>query len=111
MGEEKFKNEVDVKIEDLPHKQDAHNPEYWVRHPIQMKPNDDWMMQECFIGMEGPYAKTIFNVNSIGHAKAWRDSKPGRRLFWKLVLEQFTEVLETDTAPSGMEEVLKKEGE
>lgn len=90
-------------ITDLPHVQDVNNPEYWVRHPIAMKPNENWLMSEVFIGMEGPYAQTIFNVNQVGIAKAWRDSKPGRRLFWKLVMEQWTEVLETDTAPSGLE--------
>ena len=107
---ERFANEVKVKIDDLPRLQDAQNPEYWVRHPIQMEPNENWMMQECFVGMEGPYAICIFNVNSIGHAKTWRDAKPGRRLFWKLVLEQLTEVLETDSAPSGMEKAFGKEG-
>ncbi len=66
-------------IEDLPHKQDANNPEYWVRHPIAMKPNENWLMSEVFIGMEGPYASTIFNVNQVGVAKAWRDTKEGRK--------------------------------
>ena len=96
-------------ITDLPTKQDANNPEYWVRHPIAMKPNENWLMSEVFIGMEGPYAQTIFNVNQVGIAKAWRDSKPGRRLFWKLVMEQWTEVLETDTAPSGLEKAASED--
>jgi hypothetical protein len=90
-------------IDDVSRSQDANNPDYWVRHPIAMKPNDNWLMSEVFIGMEGPYASTIFNVNQVGVAKAWRDAKKGRRLFWKLVMEQWTEVLEVDTAPSGLE--------
>ena len=96
-------NEEKQVVGDLPTNVDANNPEFWVRHPIAMKPNENWLMSEVFIGMEGPYAQTIFNVNQVGTAKAWRDSKKGRRLFWKLVMEQWTEVLETDTAPTGLE--------
>ena len=107
--EENTENAEKPVIGDLPTNVDANNPEFWVRHPIAMKPNENWLMSEVFIGMEGPYAQTIFNVNQVGIAKAWRDSKKGRRLFWKLVLEQWTEVLETDTAPSGLENAPKPE--
>jgi hypothetical protein len=100
---DKFNNEVDVKeldIEDLVddeklgHLPKQINKDYWVRYPIQMKKNEHWLMQEVFVGMEGPYAVATWNVNGIGDAKVWRDAKPGRKLFWKLVMEQLTEVLE-----------------